>query len=98
MRQTGFVTLLAMREKASQTLPFGSIGARRQPKREHSIEGEPVDRLGDAGLFDLARDSAKTERVERDRCRGFEERQVAKARRELVVAHRQVLVDALVLD
>src|SRR5438552_1956864 len=48
-------------------------------------------------MLDLARDRTETERIEGDGGRRAQERQVAEAGLELVVAHRQVLLDAFLL-
>ena len=40
-----------------------SIGSRGTPQCQHAIETEAVDRLGDAGLLDLARKSAQAEQT-----------------------------------
>ena len=46
------------------------MGARRLPQRQHAVEAQAVDRLGNAGLLDLARDGTQADRIERDRsCR-----------------------------
>src|SRR4051794_23720939 len=87
-----------MRENRPALLPPGSIGGCGPPQSQHSLEPELVDGLGDAGLFDLARNRGQTEGIERDGHRGSQECQVAKARAELVIAYRQVALDLLFGD
>ena len=76
----------------------GSIGSRGTPQRQHAIETEAIDRLRDAGLLDLPRDPAQAERVQRNRRRGSQKSQVAEARRQFEIVHRQVALDAFLCD
>src|SRR5882757_1721690 len=87
--------MLAMRENRPELPPRGSIGGCGPPQSQHPVEPELVDRLGYAGLLDLSRDGAQTERIERDGGGGSQESQVAEARAELVIAYRQVALDLL---
>src|SRR4051812_27284049 len=84
-----------MRENPPALLPHGSIGSRGPPQRQHSVEPELIDRLRNTGLLDLPRDGAQTEGIERNGGGGTQERQVAEARAELVVAYRQIALDLL---
>src|SRR5215813_8553741 len=84
-----------MREKPSNAVRPPSIARRGMPQRQHAVERETIDRLRHAALLDLTRDAAQAERVERDGGRRAQEGEIAKARHELVIAHRQVLLDAL---
>src|SRR5262249_34467284 len=76
----------------------GSIARSRLPKGQHSVERETIDCLRHTGLPDLTRQGIQTHRIEHDRRRGAQESQVSKLRIEFVVAHRQILLDALLLD
>src|ERR1700731_2706254 len=57
-----------------------SIRARGPPQRQHAIETRAVDRLGHAGLLDLARNRTEAERIERNPRRRSQESQVAEPR------------------
>src|SRR5580693_2981872 len=87
-----------MREDRAETGLAGSIGSRGMPQRQHAIETEAIDRLRDAGLLDLPRNRAQAERVEGNGRRGSQKSQVAEARRQFEIAHRQIALDAFLSD
>src|SRR5262245_7215722 len=94
----GFVATPALREDGIQNSRYGSIGGRGAPQCQHAVERELIDGLYDAGLLDLARDGTQAERIERDRSRRAQECQVAKLRIQLVIAHRKIAFDLLLID
>src|SRR5882757_8194722 len=83
----------AGRENTETTLAHRLIGSSRAPQGQHALQTEAVDRLRHGGPLDLPCNRAEAERVERHRGRGSQECQVAEARIELEVAHRQVALD-----
>src|ERR1700682_4559787 len=84
-----------MREEGTETRLSGSIRPGRTPQRQHPIEPQAIDRLNDARLLDMSCDRAQTECVERNGGRRSQESQVAEARRQLEIAHRQIALDVL---
>src|SRR6202171_2907417 len=75
-----------------------SVGPRRRPQRQHTIETEAIDRLRDAALLDLPRDRAQAERVEGNGSRRAQGSQVTEPRRQLEIAHRQIALDVFLRD
>src|ERR1700722_16023409 len=94
----GFVTTLAMREDRTEPGWPGSIGSRGMPQCQHAIETEAIDRLRDTGLLDLPRNPAQPERVQGNGRRGSQKGQVAEARRQFEIVHRQVALDVFLCD
>src|SRR6266852_5096804 len=88
----------AMRNNGGRAGLRRSVGPCGLPQRQHAIESETIDRLCNAGLLDLPRDRAQTERVERDRRRRSQKGQVAEPRRQLEIAYRQIFLDAFLRD
>jgi hypothetical protein len=52
----GSVTTPAVRENVTKGSRCGSVAGCGTPQRQHAIERELIDRLGNAGLLDPARD------------------------------------------
>src|SRR6185312_14322017 len=93
--QRGYAATPAVRENVAKRSRCGSVGGRGAPQRQHAVERELIDRLGNAGLLDPARDGTQAERIERDGSRRAQERQVPELWSQLVVAHRQIALDLL---
>src|SRR5215813_10669164 len=90
--------MLAERERPSQSQLPGSIRHRRLPECQHSVERQAIDRLRHTSLLDLTSHCAQAQRFECDGNGRSQKSQVAKARTQPVVTHRQVLFDALLFD
>src|ERR1700727_1888946 len=70
---------------------------RRVPKGQKTVKVETIDALHAAPFLEALRDGIETDQVQQPEHGGMQERQVAEAAVQLVVAHRGGGIDILLL-
>ena len=65
------------------------------PKGQQAVKIEPLHRLHGSPIVEVARQRAKSGRVQHRGGRRVQERQVAEPVVQLIIAHRQLFVDLL---